>query len=137
MRTFFDTSAFAKRYVEEPGSDRVQELCDAADDLVVSALCLPELVSTLCRLVRERRLLPAEYRRIRAELLRDLGDAEIAEITPAVVARAVACLESGPLRALDAVQLGCALVAAPDLFASADRGQLAAARRAGLRVVAV
>lgn len=137
MRTFFDTSAFARRYVGEPGSDRVQELCDAADDLLVSALCLPEMVSTLCRLVRERRILPAEYRRIRADLLRDLGNAEIAEITPEAVARAVACLERGPLRALDAVQIGCALLAAPDLFASADRDQLAAARRAGLRVAAI
>jgi hypothetical protein len=27
MRTFFDSSAYAKRYVEEPGSQAVDTLC--------------------------------------------------------------------------------------------------------------
>jgi predicted nucleic acid-binding protein len=50
MRTFFDTSAFVKRYVEEPGSERVMEICREAEHLVLSLICLPEMVSTLNRL---------------------------------------------------------------------------------------
>ena len=34
MKVFMDTSAFAKRYVAEPGSDAVMALCQEADDLV-------------------------------------------------------------------------------------------------------
>ena len=54
MKLFLDTSAFAKRYVAEPGSEKVMALCQEADALFVSVICLPELISTLCRLVREK-----------------------------------------------------------------------------------
>jgi len=33
MRVFFDTSALAKRYVEEEGSEQVRALCATADAL--------------------------------------------------------------------------------------------------------
>jgi len=47
VKVFLDTSAFAKRYVAEPGSDKVMATCQQADSLVVSVICLPELISTL------------------------------------------------------------------------------------------
>ena len=65
MRVFFDTSAFVKRYIEEPGTDKVTEICTQADVLVLSVICLPEMISTLNRLVREGRLAPHDYRKIR------------------------------------------------------------------------
>ena len=52
MKVFLDTSAFAKRYVGENGSDKVAVLCQRADSLIVSVMCLPELISALSRLVR-------------------------------------------------------------------------------------
>ena len=52
MRVFFDTSAFVKRYVEETGSVQVLDLCLQADTLVLSVILLPEVISTLCPLVR-------------------------------------------------------------------------------------
>ena len=38
MRLFLDSSALAKRYVLENGSDRVVELCREADEVVLSSL---------------------------------------------------------------------------------------------------
>jgi hypothetical protein len=46
MRVFFDTSAFAKRYIEEPGTDKVIEICRQAEHLVLCVICLPEMIST-------------------------------------------------------------------------------------------
>ncbi|MHB8763002.1 MAG: type II toxin-antitoxin system VapC family toxin [Deferrisomatales bacterium] len=137
MRVFFDTSAFVKRYVEEPGSDRVQELCAGADSLALSVLCLPELISTLNRLVREKKLHRTNYADLKARVLEDLRDAEVVNLTPGVVAQAVRFLEGSPLRALDALQLGCAAEVDPDVVVSADERQLEAGRRAGLPVVDV
>ena len=51
MKIFFDTSAFVKRYATEPGSDDVMDLCRQADSLALSIICLPEMVSTLRRLL--------------------------------------------------------------------------------------
>jgi hypothetical protein len=98
---------------------------------------LPELVSTLRRLVREGRLAEADYVRVKAAALADLRDADICDLTPATVERTVSCLERHPLRAMDAIHVGCALVYRPDIFLSADRRQIEAARRQGLAVEAL
>jgi predicted nucleic acid-binding protein len=132
-----DTSAFAKRYIAEQGSGQVLALCQAADSLVASVICLPELISTLSRLLREKRLTKAEYRRLKGDAMTDLADIDICQITLEVLVSVVALLESHPLRALDAIHVACALAVQPDKFVSADHRQLAAARQAGLKVVDV
>lgn len=137
MRVFLDTSAFAKRYVSEPGSDKVMALCQKADSLVVSVICLPELISTLSRLVREKKLAKADYRRLKGGAMADLADVDICQITPDVMVSAVSLLESHPLRAMDALHVACALAVEPDMFVSADHRQLSAARKAGLKIVDV
>ncbi|MBK7471796.1 MAG: type II toxin-antitoxin system VapC family toxin [Betaproteobacteria bacterium] len=137
MKVFLDTSALAKRYIDEQGSDKVKALCQQADTLVVSVICLPELISAASRLVRERRLARAAYRQLKGDAVADLEDADVCQITSEVLVSVVALLESHPLRALDAIHVACALAIAPDVFASADRRQLSAARKAGLKVVDV
>ena len=137
MRIFFDTSALAKRYVEEPDSARVQDLCEQADAIILSIICLPELISTLCRLVREGRVDQYAYHRIKHSVLTDLGDMDICPINSEVMAHSVRCLENHPLRAMDAIHLGCALTCKPDCFVSADRRQVQAARAEGLTVIDV
>ncbi len=137
MKVFLDTSAFAKRYVAEQGSDKVMAFCQQADSLVVSVICLTELISTLSRLVREKKLGKVDYRKLKDAAIADMADVDICQITPNVLAAVVSLLESHPLRAMDALQVACALAVDPDVFISADRRQLSAARKAGLKVVDV
>lgn len=137
MKIFLDTSAFAKRYIAEQGSDKVMKLCHQADNLVVSVICLPELVSTLSRLLREKKLTKADYRKLKGNAMADFVDIDVCQITPDVLASVVALLESSPLRVMDAIHVGCALAVEPDLFLSADKRQLAAARKAGLKIADV
>jgi uncharacterized protein len=56
LNIFIDSSALAKRYVQEPGSDRLEEILSSASTLGVSVLCISEIVSALCRRRRERKL---------------------------------------------------------------------------------
>jgi len=137
VKVFLDTSALAKRYVAEQGSDQVLAVCQQADSLVVSVICLPELVSTLCRLVREEKLASAAYRTLKGGMMADLADVDICEITQEVLASVVSLLELHPLRAMDGLHVACALACAPDAFVSADHRQLSAARKAGLSVIDV
>ena len=134
MKVFFDTSALIKRYIEEPGSIQVVEICREADALMISIVCLPEMLSALCRLVREKSLSPPDYQKTRKTILNDLADAEVSNLTPEVIKLSIHCLESHPLRTLDAIHLGCALAMKPDLFVSSDRAQTALARKEGLKV---
>ena len=137
MTVFFDTSAFVKRYIQEPGTDKIIEICRQAEQLVLCVICLPEMVSTLNRLVREGKLSRGEYRKTRDRILEDIADAEICYITPDVVTRTIRCLERNALRAMDALHLGCALVVEPHLFVSSDQRQIEAAKREGLKVMEV
>ena len=102
MKVFLDTSAFAKRYVAEQGSDKVIALCQQADSLVVSVICFPELISTLSRLLREKKLAKADYRKLKGDAMADLADVDICQFTPDILTPVVSLLESHPLRAMDA-----------------------------------
>ena len=137
MKVFLDTSAFAKRYVAEQGSDEVLAMCQQADSLVVSVICLPELASTLSRLVREKKLSKADYLKLKRNAMADMADIDVCQLTPEVLASVVSLLELHPLRAMDAIHVACALACKPDVFVSADHRQLSAARKAGLKIVDV
>ena len=134
MRLFLDTSAFVKRYVDEPGSDRVLELTAAADELGLSVIVVPESISTLTRLLREQRLSRADYDALKMAILTDVDGVDLCDMTPSIVKNSITCLEHSPLRALDAIHLGSALAYRPDLFVTADRRQLIAAEKQGLDV---
>jgi predicted nucleic acid-binding protein len=137
LNVFFDSSALAKRYVEEKGSERVQAILSSASTLAVSVICIPEIVSAMCRRRRERKLSTEEYQNAKASLLSDIDDATIIGITQEVIAQAVALLEQFSLRGADALHVACASEWSTDLFVSADNRQCAAARAHGLRIEAI
>jgi predicted nucleic acid-binding protein len=134
MRLFFDTSALLKRYLDEPGIEEVKDLLTAADELVVSVLCLPEMISTMRRLVREKRISEQDYDRFKKTINEDFEDIEVVLLSPEVTANIIGCIENNQIRTLDAVHVGCALSAGVDLFVSADRNQLKAASKEGLKI---
>jgi len=137
LNVFFDSSALAKRYIEEKGSDQIQAILSSASALAVSVICIPEIVSALCRRRRERKVSTQEYRNAKASILSDIDDATVIGITETVIAQAVALLEQFPLRSADALHVACASESSTDLFVSADDRQCAAARAHGLRVEAI
>ncbi len=132
MKTFFDSSAFAKRYVEEPGSQVVDSLCQEATEMALSVLCVPEIISALNRRVREGLLTPREYAEAKQCLSQDIRDAVIVNLVPQVVSTCTKILEASPVRAADALQIACALEWETELFVSADKRQIFAAKKAGL-----
>jgi uncharacterized protein len=134
MNVFFDASAFVKRYIEEPGSEKVVEICKQADQLTLSFVCLPEIVSILTRLVRDGGLSVADYKQIKRLLLGDFEDVEVCGLSTEVIQQTMRCLETYALHSLGATTIGCALVVAPDLFVSSDQRQIRVAQTEGLEV---
>lgn len=137
MRVFFDSSAFAKRYIDEAGTSEVLAWCDRASELALSIIAVPELISAFCRLQREDRLTGAQYERIKRDFLADITDAIVCDTTPQVIQHAVSALEHHPLRGMDAIHLGAAQACGAEAFISADGRQCRAAEALGLRVVAL
>lgn len=133
MKTFFDSSAFAKRYVEEPGSQAVDSICQEATEVALSVLCVPEILPALNRRVREGILTSREYEEAKQYLSQDIRDVVIINLIPQVISTCTKILEASPVRAADALQIACALGWETELFVSADRRQISAAKKAGLR----
>ena len=137
MKVFFDSSAFAKRYIVEPGSDKVEKICSQSSMLGVSSICLPEIISALCRLRRQSAITEDQYETAKQALLRDLQDALVCNITPSVIKQSIHILETSKVRSLDALHIACALEFEAESFISSDVQQLSAAKTAGLKVLKV
>ena len=134
MNVFLDSSALAKRYIQETGSGRIEEILASASALGLSVICLTEIVSALSRLRREERISRRQYLDAKRVLFEDVRDASVISVTDGVVTRAVSLLERWPLRSSDALHIASAAEWSAELFVSADARQCAAARGYGLRV---
>jgi predicted nucleic acid-binding protein len=135
MRVFFDSSAFAKRYLLEADSGFTLEWCDQATELALSVIAIPELIAAFCRLRRENKLSAQQYRQIKEEMLADIVDAMIIDTTPQVLHHATIALERHTLRGMDSIHIGAAIVCGAEVFITADIRQREAARAMGIAVV--
>jgi predicted nucleic acid-binding protein len=132
MKIYFDSSAFAKRFIEEPGSQEIDDICQQASEVGLSIICFPEILSALNRRLREKSINQDEYTLAKNQLAEEISDIDIINITPEVVERAGFLLETNVLRAMDALHVACAVEWQAELFVTSDRRQEKAAQNAKL-----
>lgn len=130
---YLDTSALAKIYVQEPGSDVLDTALTGRRDLLISELALTELTSALARRVRERQIAAATGRRIYQQILRDVraGEYRLLDLTSATHREAERLLltigSHASLRAADSLHLATAVLADARALVTFDRQMHAAA----------
>ncbi|MGR3176740.1 MAG: type II toxin-antitoxin system VapC family toxin [Candidatus Anammoxibacter sp.] len=137
MKAVFDSSSFAKRYVEEKGSQEVEDICQNITSLGVSVILVPEIISGLVRYQREGNLSLENFDLAKNKLLQDVNDAQIINLTPKVIARSIVLIENNTLRTMDALHIACALEWGAELFISSDKRQIKVAKNEDLKVVAI
>ena len=139
MATYFDTSALAKRYIAEQGSDAVDAfLAQHLEDCVISPLVVAEFESILQRLLRQG-LIDTDYAaQSRSQFAADLAGALWAMLPFEVASfgRATGLLRDlgTPLATLDALHLACAIEMNCGALATSDRQLVRAAEASGLLV---
>ncbi|MES9859061.1 MAG: type II toxin-antitoxin system VapC family toxin [Sedimenticola sp.] len=134
MNVFFDSSSYIKKFIQEQGSAEVDDYCKQASMLGLSIICLPEMMSALNRKVREGNLSEENYYNVKEQIIEDIEDIQIINLTPKVVEGSIFLLENNKLRSLDALHLSCALTWDAELFISSDKRQIQAAENSGLEV---
>ena len=134
MRVFFDTSSFVKRFVEEVGSEQAVNITQNASELGLSIICYPEIISALNRKLRADFITDEIYTQLKNEVLQDIEDIDIVNLTPSVLEKTTGLLENNTLRSLDAFHIACALEWQAELFVSSDERQITAGINAGLNV---
>ena len=140
---FLDTSALAKRYIVEQGTQRVVALVEGADRLIVSRLTMVEVTSALARRARTGNLTTDQLSSILNAFETELRDRfAVMELGTPVMTRATDLARVHGLRAADAIQLACALLAggsrpaeASLTLVSSDEELNGAAAREGLVVL--
>jgi uncharacterized protein len=146
---YFDTSAVIKRYVDEPGSLWVRQLCDQHDPvtaerlhlITVGEITIVEASAALAILVRRdlipKRFAQQAYRKFVSDFQDDYKQTRITSNSLTIAANLA---QKYPLKAYDAVQLSLALEANLLLtnnnlaltFVSGDDQLLRAAQAEGL-----
>jgi len=134
---YLDTSALAKLYLPESGSDEMEDALLGRRDVIVSDLAITELTSAVARRVREADLRAADARRIYKRVLNDAGEGEFrrAEITANSHREAERLLmgigRRFPLRAADALHLGMAGLLGVRVLVTFDERMRSAAEALG------
>jgi len=132
---YFDTSAFLKLVIAEPGSDTAAEAWTGATSVVTGRLLYPEARAALAAGLRARRIPQSQYSGLRSRLDDLWAECAVVEVTAAVATAAGDVAERYGLRGYDAVHLTSALQVAADVLVCADTDLLQAARRGGLAVI--
>ena len=128
---YFDTSALVKRYVDEEGRAKVQQLL-RRHQCVTSALLPVEFRSVLRRRVTDGSM---DSRRVPEIVKRFAADREfwaLVEVTSEVLQAAEQLVASHPLRTLDALHVASAALFADRLATSEVTFVSADARQAGV-----
>ncbi len=130
MTTYVDTSALLKRYVDEPDSDRANELLAADPALVTARHTIVEVRRNLAQILG-----PTDATAARAAFADDLGSLALVELDAATCELAATVGEQTGVRTLDALHLGAALrLGTAVTFLTFDVRQAQAARSLGFTV---
>ena len=135
MHVFFDSSALAKRYIKEKGSEQVNEIFAKATTIFVSIICLPEIFSALNRFQREQKINHDQYTQIKESLRHDFKDFSVCDLTPVVIEKSILILERFPLRTMDALHVACAMQVETELFVTGDKKQTMASQKSHLKTL--
>ena len=134
MKVFFDTSSFVKRFVDEVGSKEVDNITQKSSEIGLSIIFVPEIISALNRKLRSEFITKETYLGLKNDVLEDIEDADIINLTPSVLKKTTELLEENTLRSLDAIHIACAIEWQAELFVSSDERQITAAIKADLKV---
>ncbi len=139
---YLDASAWVKRYLEEPGSKRVDEFFREDMALASASLGHVETAAALARQRTARKLDQGKLNRLEAQLDEEWEDFLQLDVTKSVTARAVEFARRWGLRGADAIHLAAAWdlkerlepMGTELLFVSSDLELLHSAEAAGMAV---
>ncbi len=148
MPFYLDTSALVKRYTQESGSERVQEITSASDALFISLVTYVEVVAALSRRSKESRLMKNAMAQALAIFRDEFGQRAFRTVAPTktLLLTAANLAVKHYLRGYDAIQLASVLKVAElqretgiatVIFVCADVELNAAANAEGLTIEAL
>lgn len=140
MRTYLDTSALAKWYLNEAGSEQFAAWIDGQDDTHISTLTMTEFRCLLARRERMKELGSASAQQIFATFEYDIEQGflilhEMQNDEIIMARQLIDRLANLPLRTLDAMHLAIAEQLQMEALSSADKVMLESSEYLGMQVI--
>ena len=137
MILYFDTSALIKRYINETGSSKVDELMDSAKMVFVSVIAEIEALSAFRRLLEEKAIGRSDFNNLKNELETDFKYFEVIELDKDLTAEAKRLIEKYKIKTLDSIQLASVYLIKEDInnFVVCDKTLLKCALKEGIKAI--
>ncbi len=137
---YLDSSALVKRYIEEPGSDKMRSLLEEDQVFATSRLTYPEILSAFTRKHRTGELSRAKYNGLLRDFESAWGIFLIIEFGKVLMPAIKKIIAQHGLKGADGIHLASATwlrSASKDeiVFVTSDQALLEAARKEGLNIL--
>jgi predicted nucleic acid-binding protein len=135
LKIFLDTSALAKRYVQEGGSEELEELFfSSVKEAFVSTLAFAEFTAAIGKKLRKKEIKEGPASKAIRELERDWdGLFSKIPLTDDLAISAASLAVKYPLTGADAVHLASAAAVDAELFVVSDYPLISAAEKIGIK----
>lgn len=115
MILFFDTSALIKRYISETGSNKVDELFEISENIIVSPVTKIEVYSSLKRLLVTNLISEEDYETVKSNIDYDFRYFTVVSLNEKIEKEVIKLIERHQLKALDSIQLASCLYRKADI----------------------
>jgi predicted nucleic acid-binding protein len=127
MVVFLDTSALAKRYIEETGTEEILSYFNESNQIVLSSITPIEISSVFSRRQREHSFSLEIYDEILTVWKEDQSVFSYTHFDSKLVESAIMIVQKAVIKTLDAIQLASAYCSPIDKFITADKALCRAA----------
>lgn len=110
MIAYFDTSALIKFYIDEKDSDLVKKTLKDSEVIFTSKIAYVEMFSVFSRIKKDQAITENDYRKMLKSFIIDWESYAVIDITDRTLNITSQLFEFYPLRSLDALHLGSALL---------------------------
>lgn len=135
MKAFIDTSSLAKRYVQEPGSEELEEFFrSVVEEAYISTLAIVEFSAAIGRKIRNKDITENASANAMQEFEKDWqGLFTKVPLSEELAELAASLAIQYPLKGSDAVHLSSAVASDVELFITSDVNLLKAAKKIGIQ----
>lgn len=129
MRAFVDTSSLFKKYVEEKGSEELDDLLQSTSEIAISPVTWTEMNAVLARRLREKILTSQQASWLKSQIEKDFQSFYHVIWNETLEKTAVELVYEYSLATLDAIQLASGVLSKADLFVTSDRNLFEEAKK--------
>ena len=137
MRALIDTSSLFKKYVEEIGSEKIEQILEELSEVAVSPVTWMELNAIIARRLREKSVTSQQALWLKSQAHKDFQSFHRVVWNESLEKTAVQLIEQHSLSTLDAIQLASAKLAKTRQLVTSDHALARAAQKEVAQVMVI